>query len=107
MLDRYVKATNDMGILNRALPLAERELQWWSANRTVSVTSSYTSRTYSMFRYAVTNSAPRPESYMEDYGTVLNVDLTEQQRWDLFAELTTGAESGNPPTPLVNFDSSF
>ena len=107
MLDRYVKATNDTSILDRALPLAERELQWWSANRTVSVTSSYTSRTYSMFRYAVSNSAPRPESYMEDYETVLSVGMTEQQRWDLFAELATGAESGNSTTPLVNFDSFF
>ena len=95
MLDKYVKATNDTGILERALPLARRELDWWSDNRTISVTSSYTSKTYNMFHYAVVNSAPRPESYLVDYQTATGVNLTEQQRSDLYAELATGAESGN------------
>lgn len=95
MLDKYVKATNDTSILERALPLASRELNWWSNNRTISVTSSYTSQTYNMSHYAVVNSAPRPESYLVDYQTATGVNLTEQQRSDLYAELATGAESGS------------
>jgi len=104
MLDEYIKATNDTSILERALPLAELELEWWLKNRTISVTSSYTSKTYNMSRYAVVNSAPRPESYFTDYETATGVNLTEQQRSDLYAELATGAESGNTLTRLGNFD---
>jgi len=104
MLDQYVKATNDTDILERALPLAERELQWWAKNRTIPVTSSYTSKTYNMSHYAVVNSAPRPESYFVDYETATGANLTEQQRSDLYAELASGAESGNILTRLGNFD---
>lgn len=107
MLDKYIKATNDTSILERALPLAELELDWWSTKRTISVTSSYTSQTYNMSHYAVNNSAPRPESYLEDYQTATGVNLTEQQRSDLYAELATGAESGNVLARLGNFDSLF
>ena len=103
MLDKYVKATNDTAILKRALPLAELELEWWSTNRTIPVTSSYTSQTYNMSHYAVVNSAPRPESYLDDYQTATGVDLTEQQRSDLYAELASGAETGNVLTILGNF----
>lgn len=104
MLDKYVKATNDTDILERALPLAESELQWWAKNRTIPVTSSYTSKSYNMSRYAVVNSAPRPESYFVDYETATGANLTEQQRSDLYAELASGAESGNILTRLGNFD---
>lgn len=81
MLARYVAASEDSSILDRALPLAEardhssvtflhaddvpqRELAWWSNNRSLDVTSPYTNKTYTLSRYAVTNSAPRPESYL-------------------------------------------
>ncbi|KAH8082474.1 trehalase [Cristinia sonorae] len=98
MLHDYVAATKDTSILQRALPLAEKELAWWRTNRTIEVTSSYTNKTYSVARYAVVNSAPRPESYLTDYLTAndpeLKTPLTEQQRADLYAELASGAESG-------------
>ena len=107
MLDQYVKTTNDTTILTRALPLAELELEWWSKNRTIPVTSSYTSQTYNMSHYAVVNSAPRPESYLVDYQTATGANLTEQQRSDLYAELASGAESGNILTRLGNFYTRF
>ena len=81
MVANYVTASNDTAILDRALPLAEardrspsflsaadttrqRELAWWSENRSLDVTSPYTNETYTLSHYAVTNSAPRPESYL-------------------------------------------
>ncbi|KAG7088886.1 hypothetical protein E1B28_012833 [Marasmius oreades] len=96
MLARYVTVTNDRSILARALPLAEKEFQWWQTNRTVNVTSPFTNKTHSMARYAVANTAPRPESYLTDYLTVNgpNMTLNETQRSDIYAELATGAESG-------------
>ena len=64
MLSDYVSTTNDTAILDRALPLAEKELAWWNTNRTSNITSPYTNKTYPMARYAVANTAPRPESYL-------------------------------------------
>ena len=64
MLSDYVQASNDTSILARALPLAELELSWWHTNRTLNVTSPFTNNTYEVARYAVNNTAPRPESYL-------------------------------------------
>ena len=64
MLFDYIEATGDTQILARALPLAERELKWWEENRQVQVMSPYSGKEYRVYRYAVTNSAPRPESYL-------------------------------------------
>lgn len=65
MLDAYVATTNDNSILERALPLAEKELAWWKSNRTITVTSPYTNQTHNVTHYAVVNTAPRPESYYQ------------------------------------------
>ncbi|KAI0036264.1 Six-hairpin glycosidase-like protein [Vararia minispora EC-137] len=98
MVYNYVAATNDTAILARALPLAERELAWWLTNRSVSVTSPYTNTTHTLYRYAVTNSAPRPESYLTDYLTAndptLATPLNASERAALYAQLASGAESG-------------
>ncbi|KAG2114181.1 glycoside hydrolase family 37 protein [Suillus discolor] len=98
MVYDYVNVTGDTSILQRALPLAEAELAWWANNRTISVTSPYTNRTYMMAHYAVTNTAPRPESYLTDYLTVhdptLSTPLTDDQAAELYSELASGAETG-------------
>ncbi|KAJ3829344.1 trehalase [Lentinula raphanica] len=96
MLSRYVTVTNDQSILERALPLAEKELAWWQNNRTVNVTSPYTNQTYAMAHYAVNNTAPRPESYLTDYETAhgSGLNLSTSELSDLYAELASGAETG-------------
>ena len=71
MLSDYVNATKDTSILERALPLAETELKWWATNRTLNVTSPFSNKTYEMARYAVNNSAPRPESYLTGMSPLL------------------------------------
>ncbi|KAF8627421.1 hypothetical protein AX17_006236 [Amanita inopinata Kibby_2008] len=98
MLARYVAASGDRGILKRALPLAEKELRWWDSERSVQVTSPFSNRVFKMYRYAVNNTAPRPESYFTDY-TLANDPasgpaLNETQRSALYAELASGAETG-------------
>ncbi|KAF9781841.1 glycoside hydrolase, partial [Thelephora terrestris] len=102
MLDRYINATNDTTILERALPLAELELEWWSTNRSITVTNSNTSQMYNMFHYAVNNHAPRLKPYLEDYRSVTGVNLTEQQRSDLYAELARGQN----PVGITSVDGS-
>jgi alpha,alpha-trehalase len=73
-------------------------MSWWHTNRTLNVKSPFTNKTYSVARYAVNNSAPRPESYLTDYLTVndptLTAPLNESQRAELYSELATGAETG-------------
>jgi len=94
MLDLYVTSTNDTSFLPRALELSEVEMAWWDTNRTIEVTSG--DATYSMHAYNVTNSAPRPESYLEDWetdngpvgGPYLNLSSS------LYRDLASGAESG-------------
>lgn len=75
---------------------SQSELKWWATNRTVEVTSSYSNKTYSMAHYAVNNTAPRPESYLEDYitGNSDGANFTADQRAALYAELASGAETG-------------
>ncbi|KAJ6584320.1 Six-hairpin glycosidase-like protein [Mycena capillaripes] len=97
MLARYVAASNDTAILKRALPLAERELDFWAANRTRNVVSPFTNKTHAMAQYSVTNTAPRPESYLTDYTTVhdpTQPTLNASESAALYAELASGAETG-------------
>ncbi|TRM62126.1 Six-hairpin glycosidase-like protein [Schizophyllum amplum] len=100
MLARYVEATNETAILERRCLWSRcvKELAWFATNRTIDVTSPTTNRTYAMARYAVNNTAPRPESYLTDYRTANPEDgslsLSEDERGALYAELASGAESG-------------
>ncbi|KAG8814422.1 hypothetical protein FRC19_001767 [Serendipita sp. 401] len=76
----------------------ERELEWWSNNRSLSIVSPYTNQTRKVYHYSVTNTAPRPESYLEDYEAANGADLspayTDDQKSALYAELASGAETG-------------
>lgn len=98
MLYAYVIASKDTGILDRALPLAEVELAWWTKNRTISVTSPYSKKKWNVARYAVVNTAPRPEGFLPDYlaanGPDITTPYTENEKQALYAELASGAESG-------------
>ena len=95
-------------------------MQWWNTERSVQVTSlSAATTTYTMYRYSVANSAPRPESYLTgkvfihcisltaslilnpqiiDYLTAndpsLKPPLNETQKADVYAELASASESG-------------
>ncbi|ODO11102.1 hypothetical protein I350_01704 [Cryptococcus amylolentus CBS 6273] len=97
MLDAYIKVTSNITILERALPIASSELEWWTNNRTTNVTSPYTNTSVLIAHYNVTNSAPRPEGYVEDYETANSADLAplnQTEKEELWAELASGAESG-------------
>ncbi|KAK2465281.1 hypothetical protein APHAL10511_002635 [Amanita phalloides] len=98
MLARYIAASGDKDILKRAIPLAEKELAWWGNQRSVQVSSPFSNRTFKMYRYDVNNTAPRPESYIDDY-TLANSPasgpaLNETEEAALYAELASGAETG-------------
>ncbi|KAI1075102.1 glycoside hydrolase family 37 protein [Whalleya microplaca] len=106
MVKTYVDYTNDTSILERALPLLIKEHKFWIDNRTVEIPSG--SHTYSLARYGVQNTEPRPESYREDYITANNASyyaksgiiypetkpLNDTEKSILYANLASGAESG-------------
>ncbi|KAG9098452.1 hypothetical protein FRC06_006370 [Ceratobasidium sp. 370] len=95
MLHTYVEHTNDFQILHEALPLAERELQWWYKNRTVLVFHDGTNHT--VFRYNVKATGPRPESYAEDWRSVwcYSEHAPDKPTQEFkYSEFASGAESG-------------
>lgn len=99
MVDAYVKKTGNVTILERALPVMETELAWWRQNRSLSVTSPFTQKNYTVYHYAANVSAPRPEGYVEDIETAFGTadaptNFTQSERESLYAELASGAETG-------------
>jgi len=42
----------------------QKELKWWRDNRAVNISSPFSNKPHTMYHYSVTNSAPRPESYL-------------------------------------------
>lgn len=107
MVSVYVQYTNDTSILQRALPLLQREYNFWMANQTVTVRGA-DNQTYTLNHYSVENNQPRPESYREDYITANNHSyyatsgiiypevkpLNESEKALLYQNLASGAESG-------------
>lgn len=106
MVSSYVDKTNDTEILGRAVPLLIKEHDFWTTNRSVDVTVA--NETYTLNRYKVANTQPRPESYREDYITATNTTyhsesgevyerderLNRTQLADVYSNLASGAESG-------------
>ncbi|ORY09166.1 Six-hairpin glycosidase-like protein [Clohesyomyces aquaticus] len=106
MVRVYLEHTQNTTMLKRALPLLEKEYNFFAQNRTVQVERG--GKNYSLSHYAVSNNQPRPESYYEDYQTATNQSyynkegeifnstrsLNETELATLYANLASGAESG-------------
>nr|XP_035120681.2 trehalase isoform X2 [Callithrix jacchus] len=90
MMDRYLTHTNDTAFLQENIETLVLELDFWTKNRTVSV--SVGGKNYLLNRYYVPYGGPRPESYSKD--AELANTLPEGDREALWAELKAGAESG-------------
>ncbi|XP_035120681.3 trehalase isoform X2 [Callithrix jacchus] len=90
MMDRYLTHTNDTAFLQENIETLALELDFWTKNRTVSVSAG--GKNYLLNRYYVPYGGPRPESYSKD--AELANTLPEGDREALWAELKAGAESG-------------
>ncbi|XP_042088642.1 trehalase isoform X2 [Ovis aries] len=90
MMDRYVAHTNDTTFLRDHIETLASELDFWTKNRSISVSAG--GKSYSLNRYEVPYGGPRPESYSKD--AELAATLPEGNRDTLLAELKAGAESG-------------
>nr|XP_054297038.1 trehalase [Pongo pygmaeus] len=90
MMDCYLTHTNDTAFLQENIETLALELDFWTKNRTVSV--SLEGKNYLLNHYYVPYGGPRPESYSKD--AELADTLPEGDREALWAELKAGAESG-------------
>ncbi|XP_045412298.1 trehalase [Lemur catta] len=90
MMDRYLNYTNDTTFLQENIETLALELDFWTTNRSVSV--SLGGKSYILNRYYVPYGGPRPESYSKD--AELADTLPEGDQEALWAELKAGAESG-------------
>lgn len=93
MVKAYYNATGDEDFVRQALPILDREYNYWMANKSVIVTDKE-GRNHTLNQYRVINGEPRPESYLEDYETAYTGNLTSAEIHQLFANLATGAETG-------------
>ena len=95
MLYLYVTSTNDTSFLERAVRINDEELQFWDRNRSITVTGPSGTQ-HMTHRYLVNNTAPRPESYLEDWETVNGMvgGPSMNLSTDLYSDLSSGAESG-------------
>ncbi|XP_066585009.1 trehalase-like [Prorops nasuta] len=90
MVDKYLEATNDQKYLSSIIATLDKEFSFWQNNKTVRVEKNC--KTYTLARYSVDSSGPRPESYREDY--TLSQKLPEEQRIPFYNDIIAAAESG-------------
>uniref|UniRef100_A0A3B3SUQ1 Trehalase n=3 Tax=Paramormyrops kingsleyae TaxID=1676925 RepID=A0A3B3SUQ1_9TELE len=90
MVESYYQATGDEELLRNALPVLEREYEFWMSNRSLDVATE--GHLNILNRYAVPVGQPRPESYSDDADLAKGLSADAQQQ--LYMELNSGAESG-------------
>ncbi|XP_036006207.1 trehalase [Fundulus heteroclitus] len=90
MVESYYEATKDQQFLREALPVLEKEYEFWMQNRSVAVAASGSEHVLN--RYNVDADLPRPESYTDDLE--LAEGLPDELRQRLWMDLKAGAESG-------------
>lgn len=95
MVEAYFEKTGDKKFMKKALSILDKEYKFWMTNKTVEVPDpKNTRKNYTLNHYFTHNTSPRPESYVEDYNTYVNVSLTEAERSARYADIAAGAESG-------------
>jgi alpha,alpha-trehalase len=87
MIRFYYDNTGDVELLKYALPLLEREYNYWMSSHAVKLDGGFT-----LNRFYTDAKHPRPESYKEDVHSAQ--DMTEKQAEDFYSHVIAGAESG-------------
>jgi len=87
MISRYFEATSDFDLLELAVPILNKEYEFWMTNTTVEVAPGDI-----LNRYYVINDLPRPESYLPD--VTLAATVPDAYVPYLYQQIATGAETG-------------
>ncbi|KAL7071716.1 hypothetical protein ACQ4LE_009150 [Meloidogyne hapla] len=91
MVYEYFEATHDYDFIKKALPILEKEMEFWTNERSIEVPIG--EKTYRMFQYRVGCNVPRPESFCEDVRLVKQKTKVEDKR-QIWRDLSSAAESG-------------
>uniref|UniRef100_A0A915J761 Trehalase n=1 Tax=Romanomermis culicivorax TaxID=13658 RepID=A0A915J761_ROMCU len=93
MINEYLKETGDRDFLISLLPTMEKELTFWSKERSIIYDTTENSGKRSvLFQYKVKTNVPRPESYREDVEKAQS--LPKKRRSQFYTEIASAAESG-------------
>nr|CAD2180060.1 unnamed protein product [Meloidogyne enterolobii] len=90
MVNEYYKYTKDKEFLNDIIPMMEKELEFWTVNR--SVVFEKGCKSYTMYQYRTESTVPRPESFCADVITAIKSN--EANKAKLWQNLASAAESG-------------
>jgi len=90
MVDLYLQNTFDLNFIKQNIHLLDREYEHW--NKSNLVTVEHEQGNYSMFRYIVNATAPRPEAYSTDYdlAALINNNHSTQLYSDIQAAVVSG-----------------
>ncbi|KAJ2779152.1 hypothetical protein H4R18_004183 [Coemansia javaensis] len=95
MVKLYYGRTGDAAFVREALPLLQREHQYWADRHSVEVQCGVNNETLVLSRYYSDVDVPRPEAYAVDYQLAHNASATDTARHrQIYADMATGAESG-------------
>jgi alpha,alpha-trehalase len=95
MVKDYFEKTGDVDFIEHALPILEKEYQFWLTNTTVTIKDASCDEEFQLNHYVTSNTSPRPESYTEDYLTVnQDTDYTDATKRQMYADIAAGAETG-------------
>ncbi|KAI9468234.1 MAG: trehalase [Benjaminiella poitrasii] len=95
MVQVYYEKTGDRDFMVKALPVLDQEYAHWIANASIQVKDPKTFKTYTLNHYVTSNTAPRPESYVEDFNTVNNgTSFSNEEKHQIYADIAAGAETG-------------
>ena len=94
MVKAYFDSTSDIEFVKTSLPVLEKEHDFWIQNRSVMV--EHNGKSFVMYRYDVTTSQPRPESFKEDRMTMKKAGLqdNEEGQKEIYSNIASAAESG-------------
>lgn len=91
MMMRFYEKTKDKDFLKKHIKSLELEMRYWLDTQIVSFDKH--GRVFTLLRYYVPSSGPRPESYAEDYETAQNADSHEDHT-EFYVDMKSAAESG-------------
>lgn len=96
MVQEFWEKTGDQDFMATALPYLDKEYVHWMTNSSISVPDPKNpKKLYKLNHYTTVNTAPRPESYVEDFNTVNNgTNYSAAEKARLYADIAAGAETG-------------
>lgn len=92
MVQLYFEQTGDIEFLKKALPVLDKEYDFWINERNVELKDPASGEIHTLFVHKVVSSIPRPESWLED--SELTKSFPDAKKKEMFGNLAGACESG-------------